>query len=210
MIKVIIADDHPIVREGLKKILGKTPDLVIVDDVGSGEELLIKVSANEYDVVLLDLSLPGRGGLEILEQLRKEKPKLPVLVLSIHPEKLYAVRVLKAGASGYLNKDEAPAELLKAIRKVFSGGKYVSTAVAEILAADLEAGHETAPHELLSNREYQVMRLIASGKTVKAVAAELSLSSRTVSTYRSRVLQKMKLNNNAELTYYAIKNGLVD
>ncbi|MBN2289729.1 MAG: response regulator transcription factor [Candidatus Glassbacteria bacterium] len=210
MTRIIIADDHPIVREGLKKILEKTNDILVAGEAGTGEELLGLVRESDCDIVLLDITMPGRGGLEILEQLRAEKPGVKVLVLSVHPEEYYAVRVLKAGASGYLNKEKAPAELIKAIRKVALGGKYVSPALAEMLAFELETGRDRTPHELLSNREFQVMCLIASGKTVSQVAAELSLSVRTISTYRSRILEKMKMKSNAELTRYAIKNQLVD
>jgi len=210
MIRIIIADDHPIVREGLKKVLEKNPDMTVADEVSTGEELINKARTNDYDVVLLDITMPGKGGLEILEQLKKEKPKLRILVLSIHPEEQYAIRVLKAGASGYLSKDKAPYELLEAIRKVAQGGKYVSASLAEKLAFEIENGREKPLHENLSNREYQVMCLIASGKTIKNIADELSLSARTVSTYRSRILDKMKMKSNAEITHYAIKQGLVD
>ena len=210
MIRVIIADDHPIVREGLKKVLEKTSDIVVVDEASTGEELPGKIRETDCDVVLMDITMPGRGGLEILEQLKIERPKLPVLILSIHSEELYAVRVLKAGASGFLNKDKAPDELIGAIRKVTRGGKYVSSSLAERLAFDLEPGKGKQPHERLSNREYQVMCLIASGKRVSEIAKELSLSVNTISTHRSRILEKMKMKSNAEITNYVIKKGLLD
>ena len=210
MIRVVIADDHPIVREGLKKILEKTSDMEVVGEAGAGEELLSKISEIDCDVLLLDITMPGRGGLEILEQLHKEKPRLPVLIISIHPEEYYGMRVLKAGAGGFLNKDKAPEELIGAIRKVTSGGKYVSPELSEKIAFSLSGNINKAAHETLSNREYQVMCLLASGKTVTGIADELALSVRTISTYRSRILDKMKMKNNAELTHYAIKNGLLE
>ncbi|HUU30042.1 MAG TPA: response regulator transcription factor [archaeon] len=210
MIKIIIADDHPIVREGLKKILDKYSDIVVAGEAASAEELLSELRKNDYDVALLDITMPGRGGVEILGQLRVEKPDLRILVLSFHSEEHYAVRVLREGASGYLTKDKAPLELVEAIRKVAAGGKYVSPSLAEKLAFDLQEGGEKSLHGNLSNREYQVMCLIASGKTITEIAGELCLSVRTVSTYRSRILEKMKMKNNAEITHYAIKKGLVE
>ncbi len=167
MIRIIIADDHPIVREGLKKIMEKTSDIAVIDEVDTGEELLNKVSKNNYDVVSLDISMPGIGGLGVLEQLKKEKHKLRILVLSIHSEDHYAIRVFKSGASGYLTKDKAPFELVNAIRKVSKGGKYISPSLAEKLVFDLERGEERLPHEKLSNREFQVMCMISSGKMMK-------------------------------------------
>ena len=210
MIRVIIADDHPIVREGLKKVLEKTPDIVVAEEVSTGEELLGKIRETDYDAVVLDIAMPGRGGLETLEQLKAEKPRLPILMISIHPEEHYGVRVLKAGASGFMNKEKAPAELIGAIRKVAMGGKYVSSSLAERLAFDLDPGKGKQPHERLSNREYQVMCLIASGKRVSEIAKELSLSVNTISTHRSRILEKMKMKSNAEITNYVIKKGLLD
>lgn len=210
MLRILIADDHPIVREGLKQILAETFDMVVADEASSGQEALDKVWKNDYDVVLLDISMPGRSGLDILKQLKSERPKLPVLILSIHPEEQYAVRALRAGASGYLTKESAPDELIVAIRKVSLSGKYVSSSLAEKLAFDLEIDTEKPIHETLSDREYQVMCMIASGKTVNEIAKELFLSVKTISTYRSRILEKMRMNNNAELIRYAIKNQLVD
>lgn len=210
MIKILIADDHAIVREGLKQILAETPDMVVADEASNGQEVLNKVWEKEYDVVVLDISMPGISGLDILKQLKSQRPKLPVLVLSMHPEEQYAVRVLRTGASGYLTKQSVPDELIMAIRKVSLGRKYVSSFLAEKLASDLGIETEKLPHETLSDREYQVMCMIASGKTVKEVADELFLSVKTISTYRSRILEKMKMTSNAELTHYAIKNKLVD
>ena len=172
--------------------------------------MLNKVRASYYDVILLDITMPGRDGVDILRQLKSERPGLPVLILSIHPEEQYAVRALRAGASGYLTKESAPDELVAAIRKVSMGGKYVSSSLAEKLASDLKNNSAQLPHQSLSDREYQVMCMIASGKTVTEIAEELSLSVKTISTYRSRILEKMKMKSNAELTSYAIRNRLVD
>jgi len=209
MIKILIADDHVIVREGLKKIIADEIDMTVADEAGNGQEALEKVWAYNYDVVLLDISMPGRSGLDILKQVKSEKPELPVLILSMHPEEQYAVRVLKAGASGYLTKESAPDELITAIRKVSSGRKYVTASLAEKLAFDLGSNTEKQLHEILSDREFQVMCKIANGKTVKDIGDELSLSVKTISTYRTRILEKMKMKNNAQLTHYAIQNKLV-
>jgi DNA-binding NarL/FixJ family response regulator len=210
MIKILIADDHAIVREGLKRIVAETADMVVADEATSGQEVLEKVRNNEYNVVILDISMPGRGGVDILKQLKSQRPHLPILILSMHPEEQYAVRVLKAGAAGYLTKESAPDELITAIKRVSTGRKYVSSSLAEKLAFDLERDTELPYHETLSDREYQVLCLIASGKRVQEIAEELCLSVKTVSTYRSRILEKMKMKNNAELMRYAIKHGLVD
>lgn len=210
MIKILIADDHAIVRKGLKQILSETSDMVVAAEAADGRQCLELVRENDLDLVLLDIAMPGRGGMDILKQLKHEKPKLPILMLSIYPEEQYAVRALKAGASGYLTKESAPEELIAAIQKVSQGGKYVSSSLAEKLAVYLETDTEKPVHETLSDREYQVMLMIASGKTVKQVADELSLSVKTISTYRARTLIKMGMKNNAEITYYAIKHALVD
>ena len=210
MINILIADDHPIVREGLKQIIAEAPDMVVAAEASNGYELLDKVRNSDFSVVVLDITMPGIMGLDVLKQLRSEEPDLPILILSMHSEEQYAVRVLRAGASGYLTKASAPDQLLGAIRKVSRGGKYVSASLAEKLAYELDAESEKLPHETLSDREYQVLCLIASGKTVRAVAEELSLSVKTVSTYRSRILEKMRMNSNAELTHYTIQNRLVD
>jgi len=210
MIKILIADDHAVVREGLKQIISETPDMRVTDEADNGQEVLNKVSEQNYDVVLLDITMPGRSGLDVLKQIKSKKPKLPVLMLSVHPEEQYAIRTLKAGASGYLTKGSATDELIAAIRKISAGKKYVSSSLAEKLAFDLDMDYEKPRHEILSDREYQVMSMIASGKTVKEIADELSLSVQTISTYRSRILEKMKLKNNAEIIYYAVKQGLVE
>jgi two-component system invasion response regulator UvrY len=208
-IRLLIGDDHAVVRKGMKQILAETKDIVVADEACNGREVLEKVRKSDFDMVLLDISMPGRDGLEILKELKSLKPKLPVLMLSMYPEEQYAVRSLRSGASGYLTKDSAPDELISAIRKVSSGGKYVSASLAEKLAHKLGADVEKPLHEALSDREYQVMCMIASGKTVKEIGEELSLSVKTVSTYRSRILDKMRLKGNAELTRYAIDNKLV-
>lgn len=209
MIKILVADDHTIVREGLKQIVGDVGDMTVADEAANGQEALQKIREGDYDVVLLDISMPGRSGLEVLKDIRAERPKLPVLILSMHSEEQYAVRALRAGASGYLTKASAPDELIGAIRKVSRGRKYVTASLAEKLALELDADVQKPPHEMLSDREYQVMLMLASGKTVKEIADELCLSVKTISTYRSRILEKMNMKKNAELTLYAIQNSLV-
>lgn len=209
MIRILIADDHAIVRQGLKQIVADTPDLVVTGEAERGREVLEKVSKDDYDVVLLDITMPDKTGLEVLEELKRIKPNLPVLILSMHPEDQYAIRAIRAGASGYVTKAGVPDELVTAIRKVSVGNKYISSSLAEKLAVYLETGAEKPLHQVLSDREYRVMCLIASGKTVKEIAEELFLSVKTVSTYRSRVLQKMKMKNNAQLTHYCVQNQLV-
>jgi DNA-binding NarL/FixJ family response regulator len=210
MIKILIADDHPIVRKGLKEIIEETSDMKVIDEASTGQEVLEKVFKTEFDVVLLDISMPGKSGLEILKELKSHRSKLTILVLSMHPEEQYAVQVFKAGASGYLTKESAPDELLTALRKVSKGGKYVSSSLAEKLAYALEKDVEKAPHEILSAREYEVLRKIASGKTVTDIARELFLSPKTISTYRTRILEKMNMKNNVDLVRYALKNHLID
>jgi DNA-binding NarL/FixJ family response regulator len=209
MIKILIADDHPIVRRGLHQILAEQPDMAVLGEAQNAQELLELARRADWDVVVLDISMPDRGGLEALKELKALRPGAAVLVLSIHPEDQYAGRALKAGAAGYLTKDSAPEELVKAIRKVLAGGKYVSPSFAEMLALRLDAGLAKPLHEALSDREYQVLCLIASGKTVSQIAAELALSVKTVSTYRGRILEKMNMQSNAELTRYTIQNGLI-
>jgi len=207
MIKIIIADDHPVVRKGLKQILSEETDVELVKEARNDSEVLNLLHAHDWDAVVLDLTMPGRGGLELLTELKRLRPKLPVLVLTVHPEDQYAVRALKEGASGYMNKESAPEELVQAIRKIIRGGKYVSAALAEKLASMI--GAEAQPHENLSIREYQVMLLIASGKTVSEIAEEMSLSIKTISTYRTRILEKMGMTNNVELARYAMKHNLI-
>ncbi|MEE9120417.1 MAG: response regulator transcription factor [Syntrophobacteria bacterium] len=210
MIEILIADDHAIVREGLKQIVADTSDMIVIDEASDGHEVLALLSKNNYDVVVLDMAMPGLTGLDVLKQIKRETPKLPVLILSVHPEEQYAVRALKAGASGYLTKESAPDELITAIRKVSMGGKYITSFLAEKLAFELEVDTEKPPHKTLSDREFQVMCMIAKGRTIKNIAEELFLSPKTVSTYRSRILEKMKMKSNEELTHYAINNHLID
>ncbi len=209
MIRLLIADDHAIVRAGLKQIVAEIGGMSVDGEASNGQQVMELVRQRDWDVVLLDLAMPGRGGIDTLRQLKREKPDLPVLILSIYPEDQYAVRALKDGAAGYLTKESAPEELVKAIRKAAKGGKYVSPALAERLAYELETDADKPPHERLSDREYQVMLMLASGKTVGQIAEELSLSVKTVSTNRARLLRKMGMKTNAELTYYAVKRQLV-
>ncbi len=210
MIRVIIADDHPIIRAGLKQMLSDAEDIVAAGEAASGSELLKKAVSEDFDVVLLDLSMPGMDGLDVLKQLKIDRPRLPVIILTVHPEAHYAMRVLRAGASGYLTKESAPDQLIGAIRKVSRGGKYLSPALAEQLVFALDGDAQKPPHENLSDREYQVLSLIASGRSVSQIAEELALSVKTISTYRYRILEKMGMKTNAELTHYAIANRLVE
>ena len=210
MIRVLVADDHAIVRRGLKQILTAEPDMSVVGEARDGNEALEFARRHPCDVVVLDVSMPGPSGLEVLKDLKRERPKLPVLVLSIHPEDQLAIRVLKAGGAGYMSKETAPEELVTAVRRVVAGGRYVSSRLAEKMAIALQSDSDKPRHETLSDREYEVMCLIASGKSVSEIAAQLALSVKTISTYRSRVLEKMDLPNNAALTHYAIQNRLVE
>jgi DNA-binding NarL/FixJ family response regulator len=210
VLRILIADDHPVFRRGLKQIIEEAPDLVVTAEAADGMEALLKARAGDYDVVLLDITMPVKNGVDTLCQLKHERPALPVLVLSMHPEEQYAVRALRAGAAGYLTKESAPEELVAAIRKVCAGGKYVSASLAEHLASIVLREGEPRPHDTLSRREYQVMCLIASGKTVSEVARDLTLSVKTVSTYRARILEKLQVRNNAELMRYASQNHLVE
>jgi len=210
MIRVLIADDHPIVRQGVIQILSSTHDIVVAAEATSGRELMHQVAVTPCDIVLLDLTMPGSDGLDVLKQLRREAPQTPVLVLTMHSEDQFAVRSLRAGASGYLTKDSAPSELVGAIRKIVAGGRYISPLMAERLAAHLGPDAEQPLHERLSDREYQVLRLIAAGKSTREIAAQLSLSTKTVSTYRARILEKMEMRSAAELTAYAVRHHLAD
>jgi len=210
MIKVLIADDHPIVRQGLRQILSGIGDMEVSGEAANAQETLEQVRVGDWDVLVLDITMPDRSGFDILKELKHDQPHLPVLVLSIHAEEQLAVRVLKAGASGYLTKENAPGELVKAIRKVVSGGKYISRGLAESLAFGLDTDSDQSRHEALSDREFQVMQLMASGRTLTEIAEELSLSTKTVSTYRTRLLQKMNLETNADIIRYAIENGLIE
>jgi two-component system invasion response regulator UvrY len=208
MIKVIVVDDHPVVRRGLKQIIEDEPDMKVAGEAKNAGECFSLVRKMECSLVLLDISLPDKNGFDVLKQLRYEHPKLPVLILSIYPEDQYAVRFIKAGASGYLMKEGAPEELVKAIRKVHAGGKYVSASLAEKLASHLDTS-DKPPHENLSDREFQILCMIAKGESLKGISDELCISEKTVSTYRSRILEKMKMSTNSDLTRYALENHLV-
>lgn len=209
MIKVLIADDHAIVRKGLRQIVKEQAAYMEVDEAVDGQEVLEKIVAGDWDVLVLDISMPKRSGLDILQEVKHVRPNLPVLVLSVHPEEQYAIRVLKAGAAGYMNKDCALDELVRAIQKVVGGGKYVSTTLAEKLAFELSGQTNRLPHEALSDREFSVLLLIGAGKSVSEIAAELSLSVKTVSTYRARLLEKLNFHSNADLIRYVIDNSLL-
>ena len=210
MIKVLIADDHAIVRRGLIEILLRELNDPVCGEAENAQQVLAQVQSQPWDLVILDITMPGRSGIDVLTDLKAAKPKLPVLVLSMHPEDQYGKRVLKAGAAGYMNKNSAPEELIKAIHKVLAGGRYVSPALAEKLALDLSEKHVQLPHESLSDREFEVLRMIASGKTVSQIADGLHLSVATISTYRARILEKMNMTTNAELMHYAFRNHLVE
>ena len=209
MIRVFIADDHAIVREGLKQIVSETRDITVVGEAATGEQLVKQMADMQCDVVLLDIAMPGRGGIEILKRLKTDRPDLPVLILSMYPEEQYAIRALKAGASGYLTKESVPEELIKAVRKVRKKGKYISPSLAENLAEHLDADSAKPVHEQLSDREYQIMLMVVAGKTVREISSLLSLSDKTISTYRTRIFKKLNVKNNVELTHYAMKKGLV-
>ena len=209
-IRVLIADDHAIVRQGLRQILSDTPDLTVAGEAENGVQAVQMVRAGDWDVVLMDVSMPDRNGIDALKLIKKEHPRLPVLILSMYPEEQYAIRALKAGAAGYLTKQSAPELLVTAIRQVASGKKYVSPSLAEELANAIGDDSERPPHEKLSDREYQTLCMIASGKTPTEIAEALNLSVKTVSVYRTRLLEKMNLRNNAELTHYGLKHGLAE
>ncbi len=210
MIKVLIADDHPLVRRGVRQIISDFSDIEMTGEAGSGSELMTLIQEQIVDVVLLDISMPGRDGLEILKQIKQEFPTVSVLMLSIYPEEQYAIRALKAGAAGYLTKAAAPDELVVAIRKIATGGRYVTASLAEKLAADLLKPIAELPHKTLSDREYQVFLMLSTGRAVSEIAVELSLSDKTITTYRSRLMGKMGMKTNAELVRHAIINKLID
>jgi two-component system invasion response regulator UvrY len=211
MIRILIIDDHSIVHRGLRQIVAEESDVMVAGEARTGQEGLALAMAQPWDLVVLDVSMPGRGGLDVLKELKQVRPNLPVLVLSMYPEEQYATRSLRLGASGYMTKESAPEELIGAIRRVVAGGRYVSASLAQALAGSLAADRqiEQPLHQSLSDREFHVLRLIASGKTVKEIADELTLSVKTISTYRARVLEKMGMKTNAELTRYAVSNRLV-
>lgn len=210
MLKALIGDDHTLFREGLKRVLKEISHVDQIEEACNGEEVLEKAASNPYDLIILDISMPGRSGLDILKQIKCFRPGLHVLILSMHSEEEYAERALRAGASGYLTKESKPDELISAVRKVIRGEKYISSSLAERLANHLGNNSEKLLHETLSDREFEVMCMIASGKTVREIAKELFLSSKTISTHRMHILDKMRMKNNAQLTHYAIKNNLVN
>jgi DNA-binding NarL/FixJ family response regulator len=208
--KVLIADDHPVVRHGLKQILSGDPDMTVVGEATNGTEAMELARKLDWDVAVLDYSMPGRSGLDLLAEMKREFPQRPVLVLSMHPEELHARRVLKAGGAGYMNKESAGHELAAAIRKVVKGGRYVSASLAEKLAVELSPDAQRPPHETLSDREYRVMWMLASGKPINRIAKEMFLSPSTISTYRVRILRKLKVLTNADIVRYAVKHGLME
>jgi len=210
LIRVLIADDHPLLRGGLKHLLQQEPDFGPVGEAENSDQALERIHKEKWDIVVLDIAMPGRSGLETLSEIKKLHAGLPVLMLSMHTEQQFAIRAIKSGASGYITKDNAPAELVRAIRRILTGRKYVSAALAEVLANAVESGEDRPPHETLSDREFLVVCQIASGKSIAEIAQETSLSAKTISTYRTRALEKMQMRSNAELMRYAIRNGLVD
>ncbi len=209
MIRVIIADDHKMFREGLKLILSEAPDIVVADEAASGHEALEKIYKNEYDILILDISMPGLSGLDVLKELKTNRAKPSILILSMYPEEQYALRAIRYGASGYITKSSAPDELIQAIRKISKGGTYISSEIAERLLFSIKDNSEKLLHEKLSDREFQILRLLATGKTVSQIADELCLSVKTISTYRTRILEKMNMKTTAELIHYAIKHNLI-
>jgi two-component system invasion response regulator UvrY len=209
VIQTLIADDHAIIRQGLKYILTDAPDIIVADEASDGKEALAKALNGHYDVVVLDITMPDSNGLEVLKELKRQRPSTKVLILSMHPEEQYAVRALRAGASGYLTKDSTPEELIHAMRQVVLGRRYVSRSLGEILASELEPNAEHMLHHALSDREYAVMGLIVAGKRVTEIGSEMGLSVKTVSTYKSRVMRKMRMKTTAELVRYSMENGLL-
>jgi DNA-binding NarL/FixJ family response regulator len=210
MVNIFIADDHPLIRKGIKDILQEEMDFNVVGEAAYPHEILKGIEEHNPHILITDLSMPGRGGLDLIRDLRQLFPKLPILVLTMHPEERFAVRALKAGVAGYLTKDTKPEEIIKAVRKIISGRKFITPSIAEKLATELDRDQDKLPHELLSDREFQVMCMIASGKKVRDIAQKLSLSIRTVNTYRTRILEKMNMKNDTELTIYTIEHHLID
>ncbi len=209
MLRILIADDHAIIRKGLKQILVEEYPTAFIDEVGDAEAVLKKALKSEWDIIISDLSMPGRSGLDVVRDIKQNFPKIPVLILSIHPEEQYGVRVLKAGAAGYLSKEAAADELINAVKRVLLGRKYISPSIAEKMAEELDRDSDKPPHELLSDREFHVFKLLAEGKGISEIAESLSLGITTVSTYRGRIISKMKLKTNADLTRYALENHLI-
>jgi len=210
MIRIFITDDHSLIREGLKKIINDEKDISIIGEAGNAKDTMSFVLSKNIDILILDLNLPDKSGLDLLKELKSLKPELKILILSMHPEDRFAMRVLRAGASGYITKESVGEELVRAIRKVYNGGKYVSESLAEMLAIEIQGGGDKPIHEILSDREFQVLQMIASGKTLAEISEALSLAVTTISTYRARVLEKLNLHSNAELIHYAITNKLLD
>ena len=210
MLNLLIADDHSVVRRGLRQILEETPDMQVGGEAVNGREVLEKVRNSSWDALVLDITMPGTSGLDVLKEVKSHRPTLPVLMLSMHAQEQYAARAFKAGASGYLPKESAPEELVNAIRKICAGGKYINSEQIEKLVCLFQHSSDLAPHESLSDREFQVLRRIAAGRTVSQIGVEMKLSVKTISTYRARLLEKMGLKTNAELTHYGIKHGVVD
>jgi len=210
VIEILLVDDHTMFREGLKQILSRETDMRVIDEVGNGNEALDKIREYHYSVIVLDISMPGQTGWNVLTEIKLEQPDIPVLILSMHPEDQYGIRMLKAGASGYVSKESAAENLISAIRKVAGGGRYVSPALAEKLALTLGDQSNKLPHQLLSAREFEVMCMLATGKSLKEIADALCLSEKTITTYRARILEKMQLRNNVELSHYAMENKLID
>ena len=208
--KILLTDDHAVVRQGLKLILADHFKHAVFGEARNAQEAFTRVAKEKWDVAVLDVTMPGRSGLEVLKEIKRLRPKMPVLILSMHPEDQFAVRMLKTGAAGYLTKESAGEELVGAIEKVVGGGRYISSSLAERMASYLDVDVQKAPHERLSNREFLILRMIASGKAVSQIAKELSLSVKTISTYRARLLDKMDMKNNAELTHYAVQKSLVE
>jgi two-component system invasion response regulator UvrY len=207
-LRVFVADDHALFREGVKALLAEESDLAVAGEAGTAKETLHRIRSEQWDILLLDISLPDGSGIDLLRQIRPHKPELPILILSMHPEEQYAVNLLRAGANGYITKDAVPQQVVQAIRTLLQGRKYISPAVANILAEEI-GGDNRPPHEQLSEREFQVFCKLAAGRSVGDIAEELFLSNKTVSTYRARIMDKMTAKSNADLTYYAIKNGLI-
>jgi two-component system, NarL family, invasion response regulator UvrY len=210
MIKILVADDHPIFRSGIKQIVECTEDIRVIDEAETGQETISKVQKSEFDVILMDINMPGIGGLEALKQIRQFKPKLPVLIVSFYEEEQYAIRAIQAGAVGYIQKICAPDEIISAIRKVHQGGKYITESLAEELVAAVYTKTTNNDHQQLSNREYQTMCLLAQGRSIKQISEQLNLSPSTVATFRKRILTKMNMKSNSEIVRYAIQNNLLE
>jgi two-component system, NarL family, invasion response regulator UvrY len=210
MLKILVADDHPVVRQGIMRIIEETQDMRVTGEAQNGAEAVKKLKEQDFDLMLLDISMQGSDGLDVIREIKKMKPDLPVLILTIHPEKYYGLRMLQAGASGYLTKQNAPFELIEAIRKVSKGGLYISNSLAQLLVASRKGGDAKPGHEKLSDREYQVMYMIASGKKVKTIGEELCISVKTIHVHRRHIMEKLNMSSNAEIIHYAIQNGILE